>query len=133
MEVRDVKWKVRRMKRFLKFKGRKGEEIAQRFLEKKGFKIVEKNYQRKNFEIDLIAQRKNEIHFVEVKTVFSLKTRPEEHFNFFKLKKIKKGILFYLKEKKIDLGKFKIQIDLLAIEVSLKLKKIKIRWYQNIC
>ena len=133
MEVGSRKWEVRRMKRFLKFKGRKGEEIAQRFLEKKGFKIVEKNYQRKNFEIDLIAQRRNEIHFVEVKTVFSLKTRPEEHFNFFKLKKIKKGILFYLKEKKIDLGKFKIQIDLLAIEVSLKLKKIKIRWYQNIC
>jgi len=133
MEVRSGRWEVGRMKRFLKFKGRKGEEIAQRFLEKKGFKIVEKNYQRKNFEIDLIAQRRNEIHFVEVKTVFSLKTRPEEHFNFFKLKKIKKGILFYLKEKKIDLGKFKIQIDLLAIEVSLKLKKIKIRWYQNIC
>jgi len=133
MEVGSRKWEVRRMKRFLKFKGRKGEEISQRFLEKKGFKIVEKNYQRKNFEIDLIAQRRNEIHFVEVKTVFSLKTRPEEHFNFFKLKKIKKGILFYLKEKKIDLGKFKIQIDLLAIEVSLKLKKIKIRWYQNIC
>jgi len=133
MEVRGGRWVVGKMKRFLKFKGRKGEEIAQKFLEKKGFKIIERNYQGRNFEIDLIAQRRNEIHFVEVKTVFSLKTQPEEHFNFLKLKKIKKGVLFYLKEKKIDLEKFKIQIDLLAIEISLKLKKIKIRWYQNIC
>jgi len=121
------------MKNFSKIIGKKGEEIAQRFFKRKGFEILEKNYKRKFFEIDLIVKKKDKIHFVEVKTVlFPSQISAEEHLNQSKLKRIKKGVFFYLKEKKIDFEKIKPQIDLLAIEIFLKLKKAKIRWLQSI-
>ena len=121
------------MKNLSKLVGKKGEEIAQRFFKGKGFEILEKNYKRKFFEIDLIVKKRETIHFVEVKTIFFPSQIPaEEHFNQSKLKKIKKGIFFYLKEKKINPFDFKIQIDLLAIEIFSKIKKAKIKWLQNI-
>lgn len=121
------------MKNFSKIVGAKGEEIAQRFFKRKGFEILEKNYKRKFFEIDLIVKKKDKIHFVEVKTIlFPSRISAEEHLNQSKLKKIKKGALFYLREKKIDFEKLKVQIDFLAVEIFLKLKKTKIRWFQSI-
>ena len=48
--------------------GRKGEELARRFLEKKGFVILEQNYRTRSGEIDLIAQEGKTLVFVEVKT-----------------------------------------------------------------
>jgi len=120
-------------KESLKLIGKLGEKIAEKFFLRKGFKILEKNYRKRFFEIDLIVKRKNKIHFVEVKTVvWPAKVLAEEHFNFQKLRKIKKGVLFYLKEKRIDVESFELQIDLLAIEIFPHLKKAKIRWHQNI-
>ena len=43
------------------------EQIAGRFLEKKGFQILEYNYRCRAGEIDLIAQKGRELAFVEVK------------------------------------------------------------------
>ena len=48
--------------------GNKGENIANEFLIKKGYKILERNFKFSKGEIDIIAQDKNEIVFVEVKT-----------------------------------------------------------------
>ncbi len=49
--------------------GREGEETAARFLEEKGFEIVDRNYRfRKYGEIDLIARKDKLLAFVEVKT-----------------------------------------------------------------
>ncbi len=47
--------------------GNLGEEAAALYLRKQGFSIVEKNVVRKTGEIDIIAKRKNTLHFVEVK------------------------------------------------------------------
>lgn len=46
-----------------------GEDIAERFLVKRGFKILERNYLRKWGEIDIIAKKGGKLCFVEVKTV----------------------------------------------------------------
>ena len=48
--------------------GNKGEDIANKFLIKKGYKILERNFRFSKGEIDIIAQDKNEIIFIEVKT-----------------------------------------------------------------
>mgnify|MGYP000475768681 FL=1 len=50
----------------LKF-GREGESAALRFLKKKGYRILEKNFRSKVGEIDIIAEQDGEIVFVEVK------------------------------------------------------------------
>ena len=48
--------------------GKKGEEIARKFLLKKGYKIIATNWRYKKEEIDIIAKHENKIIFVEVKT-----------------------------------------------------------------
>lgn len=48
-------------------KGSKSEEIAVRFLEDKGYVILERNYHCSKKEIDIIARKDNTISFIEVK------------------------------------------------------------------
>lgn len=48
--------------------GRRGEALAESFLKRKGYKILEKNWTGKTGELDLIAEDKKTIVFVEVKT-----------------------------------------------------------------
>lgn len=48
--------------------GKLGEEIACRYLNSKGYKILERNYKNKYAEIDIIALKDDIISIVEVKT-----------------------------------------------------------------
>lgn len=45
-----------------------GEEYAVKYLKKKHYKILERNYRIRNGEIDIIACKKDVLVFVEVKT-----------------------------------------------------------------
>lgn len=84
--------------------GAQGEEIAEKYLKKQGYKIIEKNYHASRFsEIDIIARHNKMLVFVEVKLRTSLKqgygreavTKRKqdnirygaEHYMCFKLKK----------------------------------------------
>ncbi len=49
--------------------GQKGEDEACFYLEKKGYKVIERNYLKKWGEIDIVCKKNSKIHFVEVKTV----------------------------------------------------------------
>lgn len=49
-------------------KGSKGEEIARKYLEKKGYRILDLNYQTRTGEIDIIALDRDIVVFIEVKT-----------------------------------------------------------------
>lgn len=51
--------------------GRRGEDAAAAFLERRGFDILERNWVCKAGEADIIAQDEDAIHFVEVKTRMS--------------------------------------------------------------
>ena len=69
--------------------GRRGEEIAKEYLEKKGYKIIEQNYKTKYAEIDLVAKQKNELVFVEVRTKIGEDFgSPEETIDRKKLRKL---------------------------------------------
>ena len=49
--------------------GNAGEDLACRYLEKNGYKILERNVRYSRFcELDIIAQLKDTVVFVEVKT-----------------------------------------------------------------
>ena len=54
------------MKIFNFIKGRQGENLAQEYLEKNGYKIIQKNYRTKFAEIDIIAKKDNILSFIEV-------------------------------------------------------------------
>lgn len=49
-------------------KGIEGENLAAEYLKKQGYRILERNFNTKVGEIDIIAEDKNTLVFVEVKT-----------------------------------------------------------------
>lgn len=58
--------------------GRFGEKAAAKYLKKKGYKILERNYVVLSHEIDIIAKKDDIIAFVEVKTRSADKLDPRE-------------------------------------------------------
>jgi putative endonuclease len=50
-----------------KVRGARGEDIAARYLEERGFQVIERNWNHRLGEIDLIVERAGEIRFIEVK------------------------------------------------------------------
>jgi len=96
--------------------GELGERYAQELLKKQGYKLIERNFRSPLGEIDLIAQDKDVLVFVEVKTRWSRKFGlPEESVTPRKVNKIKRIIEYYLLSHKY-LAK-KLRIDVVAIEV----------------
>ncbi len=55
------------MKKFNKVTGRRGEEVAGRYLEERGLELMERNWGNKWGEIDLIMREGEVLVFVEVK------------------------------------------------------------------
>lgn len=51
--------------------GALGEKVAAEYLRRHGFSIRDRNVARKTGELDLIAEKGNTLHFVEVKTVLA--------------------------------------------------------------
>jgi putative endonuclease len=83
--------------------GRWGEDLAVSFLERKGYKIVEKNFKTKMGEIDLIAQDGKMLCFIEVKARKTLTCgMPYESVHYYKQRKIINVALSYLKFKRLD-------------------------------
>lgn len=97
--------------------GNRGEEIAVKYLLKKGYYILDRNFYTRWGELDIIcSDSDNSVIFVEVKTRRSTKYGfPEEAITLGKQQKIKKAALIYLSSKK---GLFKeIRFDVVAILV----------------
>jgi len=120
-----------------------GEKIAARYLEKKGFQIIDRNYVQRyagspqSAEIDIIAKKGDAISFVEVKTLFQKQNgqdahwSPEEKVNFQKQGKIARAAESWLMEHKIDLDA-QVQMDVISIVMSADSEKAKIRYFPNI-
>lgn len=69
--------------------GASGEDLATEFLEKLGYKILNRNLHLRVGEIDILAQDKDTIVIVEVKTKrYINQGRPEEQVDYFKQKKL---------------------------------------------
>ena len=82
--------------------GERGEAAAIRFLEKKGYRILDKNYRCKSGEIDIVARDKDSIAFVEVKTRTSIEFGlPEESLSWRKKVHLTKVALNYLSHRSI--------------------------------
>ena len=47
--------------------GDRGEEIACDFLTERGFRILERNFSGAGGEVDIVAEKDGEVHFIEVK------------------------------------------------------------------
>jgi putative endonuclease len=94
--------------------GLKGEEAAARYLRKKGFKILQKNYQCRFGELDIIAKDKDCLIFCEVKTRSEgMIARPQESVDLIKQQKMIKTAFFWLQWKGLD--ECPMRFDVIAV------------------
>ena len=121
--------------------GKLGEKIAESYLRKKGYEILDRNYSSKfvsgpqRGEIDIVAKKSDIISFVEVKALEDSgepsAISPEEKFNLQKKRKIVKMAEGWLIEKKISFDS-KWQIDVISIKINLGDRKAKILYFENV-
>lgn len=111
--------------------GVNGEEIASDFLLKNGFTIIQKNFTCRLGEIDIIAQKDQKIHFIEVKTRIGVdKGKPYEAVNFRKLQHIKNTIDYYLLINSIKNSK--LSIDVVSIVLARDNSVQRLNLYENV-
>ncbi len=76
--------------------GERGENVAARFLQRAGYKILGRNYRTPVGEIDIIARDGKTLVFVEVKTRATDEPRPEDQITAEKQHQITKAAKFYM-------------------------------------
>ena len=81
--------------------GKRGEDIACRYLEGMGHKILERNFRSGHLEIDIISYDPEGIHFVEVKTrQKSIQAPPQDNVDIAKQRRIAKAAVNYMRKAK---------------------------------
>jgi putative endonuclease len=125
--------------------GEIGENVAIKFLMKHNFSILDRNYTKKWGELDIVAEKKNKLYFIEVKSISCLVLpnvshetkdtsddyRPEDNMHPWKLKRLSRTIQTYLLAKNIRDEK-EWQLDLLVVYLDLNNKKARIKVVQDI-
>ncbi|MCW1888012.1 MAG: YraN family protein [Candidatus Moranbacteria bacterium] len=114
-----------------------GEEIACRFLQKKGYKILERNFSNTRGvrlgEIDIVACFRERIIFVEVKTrrfLGDMTVLPEANINKQKLHKLSKIAQVYLKQKRLENKPY--QFDAVSVLYNETEKKAFVKHIESI-
>ncbi len=116
--------------------GQFGENLACQYLIKKGYHILDKNFAyyfkngKKLGEIDIIAKKKKEIVFIEVKTQkISKPFHPEDRVNYKKLQRIKRLAEIWLNKHKLEAP---FSIDVITLSLDFQQRKAKIVHFKNV-
>ena len=107
-----------------------GEEYAVNYLKKHRYKILSRNYRKRFGEIDIIAEKKGTVAFVEVKTRHENPlTRPFEAVDTKKQEKIYRTSLAYIYENDLDC---QYRFDVCEVYVNRDtLKLMQINYFDN--
>lgn len=124
--------------------GEIGEDITCKFLVKHNFKVIERNYTKKWGEIDIIAEKDNKLHFIEVKSVSRVTLggnvtrvtslgdyRPEDNLHPWKIKRLQRAIQTYLLERKIKDSQ-EWQLDIAIVLLNLKDKTARVSLIEDV-
>ena len=99
--------------------GRIGENIIADYITKLGYKVVERNFECNQGEIDIIAKDNKEYVFVEVKTrTNSDYGEPVDSVNKIKQKHLKRTIEYYIYINKLE--EETIRMDIIEIYIADK-------------
>lgn len=102
--------------------GKKGEALAEKYLQGKGFRIIERNWTHEKNEIDIIASNHEFIIFVEVKTRASGNWgNPEEAVSESKIRRIIEASHHYLDIHDIEVP---ARFDVIAIVLNDRFTRI---------
>lgn len=110
--------------------GKFGEQQAVKLLKSKGYTILERNFQTRFGELDIVAVEDDTLVFVEVKTRWSFQFGlPEEAITKRKLDSIKKaGQIFRISHDGLPPPE---RIDVVAIEVDKDKKILRLELIKN--
>ncbi len=108
-----------------------GEEIAENFLKKQGYDILDRNYRKKWGEIDIVAKCDEAISFIEVKTINKgSHFIPEANVYSGKQKRLIRASQTYLLDKKYSVDT-PWQIDVIVVELDCEKRLADIRHLKN--
>ena len=108
-----------------------GESLAKKYLEERGYEIVDMNAKAGFKEIDIIAILDNDLIFVEVKTrTSSAFGEASDAILGKKLKNFQKAISLYLGKTKINYRE--IRADFIAIDIDKASKSAKVQHFKDI-
>jgi len=109
------------------------ENLAARYLEKRGYTILELNYRKPWGEIDIIASKNGILVFVEVKANRKIIVgfEPELRANSSKIDKVVRTARTYLAAKKYS-SEQEWQIDVISIGLDEPREVAKVRHFKNI-
>ena len=110
--------------------GKWGEETAARYLEKKGYQILARNYRTPYGEIDLVARQGTVMVFVEVKARSSTRYGyPEEAVDEGKAERLLAAVDTYWQENEKDFGDWRV--DVIAVRRLESGKEPEIVHFEN--
>jgi len=97
--------------------GKKGEELAVKYLQEQGYEIVERNWTFQKAEIDIIVRKKDVLAIVEVKTRSSLDFgAPQDFVKPKKIQLLVKAVNAYINDREKDFSEdLNIRFDIIAI------------------
>lgn len=111
--------------------GNYGEYLACHYLQRLGYKILERNYRIRGGEIDIVARDQGVLVFVEVKTRWSHDFGlPVESMTAWKIQALLKTARFYLQ--KINWREKEYRLDFVSIDFADSRENPKIELIQNI-
>ncbi|HEY83405.1 MAG TPA: YraN family protein [Dehalococcoidia bacterium] len=107
-----------------------GEKLAQDFLKKRGFRILETNYRCPQGEIDIIARDKDFLVFIEVRAKRGLEFgSPEESITPAKMERLRLAAAHYRQTH--DNLPTSWRIDVVAVEIDQKDRPCRIELIEN--
>ena len=93
--------------------GKWGDDKASEFLQRNGYKIIERDWKSGRRDIDIIATDGKDVIFVEVKTRRNrLFGDPEEAVDYRKLQSLRLAINHYIKYRRIN---FNVRFDIISV------------------
>jgi putative endonuclease len=113
--------------------GNLGEDIACRWLERHQFRIIERNYNKKWGEIDIVAEKDKILQFIEVKSVTDIRdaTRPEENVHGLKVKRLRRVLQTYMIERHYGVD-IEFRFHVMTVKMNVATRRAKVNMIENV-
>jgi putative endonuclease len=96
--------------------GKRGEEIAQQYLRDNGFTIRDTNWRWRHLELDIVAEKGNMLHVVEVKTrSFGYLLEPQASITLQKQRNLMNATNTYIQKMMLN---HEVQFDIICVVVN---------------